>query len=111
MGRRNSPKILQITASGLKNEFPHTLLAWFDRINLMLYGSRSPLNFLTRRRDMKIQRRRPDGSNSRVLLNHSGIGDLVMADKIEEVDIIKLICDTNCLSNTPGHAVPPPAQC
>lgn len=85
--RRNSPKILQITASGLKNEFPHTLLAWFDRINLMLYGSRSPLNFLTRRRDMKIQRRRPDGSNSRVLLNHSGIGDLVMADKIEEVDV------------------------
>lgn len=85
--RRHSPRILQVTASGLKNEFPHTLLAWFDRINLMLYGSRSPLNFLTRRRDMKIQRRRPAGSNSRVLLNHSGIGDLKLADKVEDVEV------------------------
>ena len=85
--RRHSPRILQITASGLKNEFPQTLLAWFDRINLMLYGSRSPLNFLTRRRDMKIQRRRPAGSKSRVLLNHSGIGDLKLADKVEDVEV------------------------
>ncbi len=85
--RRHSPRILQITASGLKNEFPHALLAWFDRINLMLYGSRSPLNFLTRRRDMKIQRRRPNGSRSRVLLNHSGIGDLVLADNIDDTEV------------------------
>ena len=85
--RRNSPKILQVTASGLKNEFPHQLLDWFDRINLMLYGSRSPLNFLTRRRDMRIQRRKPDGSNSRVLLNHSGIGDLVLAEHNEDVEV------------------------
>ena len=85
--RRNSPKILQVTASGLKNEFPHKLLDWFDRINLMLYGSRSPLNFLTRRRDMRIQRRKPDGSNRRVLLNHSGIGDLVLAEQNEDVEV------------------------
>lgn len=85
--RRNSPRILQITASGLKNEFPHTLLSWFDRINLALFGSRSPLNFLTRRRDMKVQRRKPNGGHDRVLLNHNGIGDVVLADKIEDVRV------------------------
>ena len=86
--RKHSPRILQITCSGLKNEFPHKLLAWFDRINLMIFGSKSPLNFLTRRRDMKIERRHPNGRESRVLHNHSGVGDLVLADKIEDVQAI-----------------------
>lgn len=86
--RRCSPQILQVTASGIKNEFPRTLLKWLDRINLMLYGSKSPLNFLTRRRDMKISRRQPDGRATRVLLNHCGIGDLQLADRIEDVQTI-----------------------
>jgi len=38
--RRNSPKITQITSSGIKNQFPHKLLRWFDTLNRLLYSPR-----------------------------------------------------------------------
>lgn len=56
--QRSSPKIWQITCSGLKNEFPKHLLRWFDRLNSLLYGYYSPLNWLTKRRRMHISARK-----------------------------------------------------
>ncbi|AWL13242.1 hypothetical protein HMF8227_02793 [Saliniradius amylolyticus] len=84
--RQNSPQILQITASGIKNAFPDRLLRWFDRINRWLYGSRSPLNVFTKRRRMKIKRRTPNGGPE-VLFNHAAIGEVELAQNIEETQV------------------------
>ncbi len=72
--RDNSPNIWQITCSGFKNEFPHRLLLWFDRMNRWLYASHSPLNWFTKRRRMRIRPRKPDIYRSRRLLCESGVG-------------------------------------
>ncbi|MBT1451118.1 alkaline phosphatase family protein [Glaciecola sp. XM2] len=73
--RRNSPKILQFTCSGMHNEFPDKLLTWFERLNRWLYGHRSPLNWLTKRRNMSVKQRKPQGSE-RDVINACSIGVL-----------------------------------
>ncbi|UTF61443.1 alkaline phosphatase family protein [Gilvimarinus sp. DA14] len=72
--RKHSPEITQITASGLKNTFPASLLKWFDRLNRWLYASRSPLNLFTKRRRMKVRQRHVPGQKHDRLLNQCGIG-------------------------------------
>ncbi len=68
---KNSPQITQITSSGIKNQFPVRLLAFFAKLNRILYGQKSPLNLFTKRRRMKVIARTVKGQE---LLNHSGIG-------------------------------------
>ncbi|GAA6150923.1 alkaline phosphatase D family protein [Pseudoteredinibacter isoporae] len=85
--RKNSPRILQATASGFKNAFPGTLLSWLDRLNRLFYGSRSPLNWFTQRRRMRIRHRRPNDKKSRTLYNQAGYGELLLADNIEDVEV------------------------
>ena len=72
--RTNSPRIWQITSSGIKNEFPRPLLKWLDRFNQWFYGPYSPLNLFTKRRRMKIRQRIPVGREHRRLIPDSGIG-------------------------------------
>lgn len=73
--RRSSPHIWQITSSGIRNRFPVGLLDVLDRLNRWLYAPRSPLNLLTRRRNMHITPRRHDAaSHGERLLNACGIG-------------------------------------
>ncbi|MDD7908830.1 alkaline phosphatase family protein [Pseudovibrio exalbescens] len=74
-GRSGGPDIWQICSSGIKNEFPASLLSKLDHLNRWLYSPRSPLNWLTRRRGMKVIPRKPEGMpHGRRLLNASGIG-------------------------------------
>ncbi|HRI56227.1 alkaline phosphatase D family protein [Thauera sp.] len=74
-GQVRGPDIWQITSSGLRNSFPPRLLDVLDRANRWLYAPRSPLNWLTRRRHMRVIPRKPDGiPHGRRLLNGSGIG-------------------------------------
>ena len=69
------PDIWQICSSGLRNTFPDRLLATLDHLNRWLYSPRSPLNWLTRRRSMRVIPRKPEGTpHGRRLLNASGIG-------------------------------------
>ncbi|WP_024953108.1 hypothetical protein [Cobetia crustatorum] len=73
--RRSSPHVWQITSSGIRNRFPVGLLDVLDRLNRWLYAPRSPLNLLTRRRNMRITPRRHDAaSHGERLLNACGIG-------------------------------------
>jgi hypothetical protein len=72
--RQNSPKIWQITCSGLKNEFPEPLITWLGRINRWLYAKHSPLNWFTKRRRMLISQRNHTGCHYKKLWNKSGIG-------------------------------------
>ncbi len=75
--KRNSPEIWQITSSGIKNEFPHRLLEWLDRLNRWLFAPWSPLNWFTKRRRMRIRPRLPEGRDAgERLWNHAGIGDV-----------------------------------
>ncbi len=74
-GRGEGPRIWQICSSGLRNEFPRRLLAALDWINRWLYSPRSPMNWFTSRRRMRIVPRKPEGAEpGRRLLNASGIG-------------------------------------
>jgi hypothetical protein len=79
--RRNSPKIVQVTSSGIKNEFPEKLLNWLDKLNQLLYARRSPLNWFTQRRRMSIRVRKPNDNPTRTLSNGSGIGYIRFTDK------------------------------
>jgi hypothetical protein len=83
---RSSAKILQITCSGLKNQFPASLLNTLDRLNQLLYGRFSPLNWFTKRRRMKIKERTPSAGNSKSLFNGSGIGQLTLSNNNDTIE-------------------------
>ncbi len=69
------PDIWQITSSGLRNEFPEKLLNILDLVNRWLFSPRSPLNWFTKRRRMRIVPRKPEGhADGRRVLNGAGIG-------------------------------------
>lgn len=75
--QKQIPAIWQITSSGIKNEFPATLIEWFDRLNRWMFAPWSPLNLLTQRSAFRIWPRLPEGrSAGERLWNHSGIGDV-----------------------------------
>lgn len=95
--RRNSPHITQFTSSGLHNEFPPALLKWFDRLNRWFYGHRSPLNWLTKRRNMSVRQREPD-NHSGTLVNRCNIGVLTLNEDASQVDCALLCSDGNYIS-------------
>jgi hypothetical protein len=79
--RQHSPRLWQITSSGVKNTFPDTLLDVFDRLNRWLYAPLSPLNWFTKRRKLAVYPRDPDRARAgERLWNASGIG-LVTLDE------------------------------
>ncbi|MBF0244782.1 MAG: alkaline phosphatase family protein [Planctomycetes bacterium] len=81
-GRGHSPRIWQICSSGLRNEFPPRLLTTLDHLNRWLYSPRSPLNWFTLRRRMRVSPRKPEGTpHGRRLLEGSSIG-LVELDEM-----------------------------
>ncbi|CAM3030921.1 hypothetical protein BZK31_23360 [Pseudomonas floridensis] len=80
--RSGGPRIWQITSSGIKNEFPRRLLDTFDRLNRWLYSPRSPLNWFTKRRLMKVIPRTPEHSKAgERLWNSAGVGQVLFNDK------------------------------
>jgi hypothetical protein len=80
--RKAGPRIWQITSSGIKNEFPPALLEWFDRLNRWLYSPRSPLNWLTKRRRMRIVPHVPEHAEAgERLWNSAGIGQVFFNEK------------------------------
>jgi hypothetical protein len=81
--RRNSPNITQFTCSGIHNQFPETLIRWFERLNRWFYGHRSPLNWLTKRRNMTIREREAEHTK-RDIVNASSIGLLELDEKGHE---------------------------
>ena len=69
------PKIWQICSSGIKNKWPDKLITILDRGNRWAFSPRSPLNWFTKRRGMRVIPRKPVGTpHGRRILNASGIG-------------------------------------
>ncbi|WP_312255979.1 alkaline phosphatase family protein [Stutzerimonas nitrititolerans] len=92
--RASGPQLWQITSSGVKNEFPRRLLDWFDRLNRWLYAPWSPLNWLTKRRQLEVVPRLPDRRNAgERLWNGSGIGLLVLDPSGRPLEIHQLNAD------------------
>jgi hypothetical protein len=89
--RSGNPHIWQVTSSGLKNEFPQRLLDWFDRLNRWLYSPRSPLNWLTKRRRMRVVPRIPQHSKAgERLWNSAGVGQVFFDDQGRPTAIYQL---------------------
>jgi len=84
--KRSSSRILQVTCSGIKNQFPLSLLNVLEKINRYLYASYSPLNWFTKRRRMKIQVRKPDIDIDTSLYNGSGIGQIKLSNNNETIE-------------------------
>lgn len=89
--RGGIPHIWQVTSSGLKNEFPQSLLDWFDRLNRWLYSPRSPLNWFTKRRKMRVVPRIPEHSKAgERLWNSAGVGQVFFDAEGRPTDIYQL---------------------
>ncbi|MDF2642564.1 MAG: hypothetical protein K0R45_1837 [Pseudomonas sp.] len=92
--RSGGPRLWQITSSGIKNEFPRRLLDTFDRLNRWLYSPRSPLNWFTKRRLMKVVPRIPAHSKAgERLWNSAGIGQVFLNEQGQPVLINQLNAD------------------
>lgn len=72
--RAHSPRLWQITASGFKNRFPEPLLSFCEWCDRVLFSPLSPLNWLTKRKRMRIDRRDPDTPGPKRLVNASAVG-------------------------------------
>lgn len=93
---RSSSKIVQITSSGIKNQFPKSLLSTLDTLNRYLYAPYSPLNWFTKRRQMKISVRKPQHESTQksvngTLFNGSGIGQITLTNDDDIVEA-KTLC-------------------
>ena len=98
-GRVRGPDIWQICSSGVRNAFPTRLLAVLDHLNRWLYSPRSPLNWFTRRRNMRVIPRKPEGARAgRRLLNGSGIGLVELDDEGAPWRIRELLADGRVVS-------------
>ncbi|MEM8702428.1 MAG: alkaline phosphatase family protein [Pseudomonadota bacterium] len=85
------PKIWQICSSGIKNTWPDRLIAALDRGNRLAFSPRSPLNWLTKRRGMRIVPRKPQGTpGGRRILNASGIGVVELDDQGAPTNILQI---------------------
>ncbi|TQV77352.1 alkaline phosphatase family protein [Aliikangiella marina] len=74
-GSKQSSNIWQITSSGIKNEFPKKLLDILDRLNRWLFSPKSPLNWFTKRRSLRVIPHKPiPSSRGERLVNASGMG-------------------------------------
>ncbi|PSW19855.1 alkaline phosphatase family protein [Photobacterium sanctipauli] len=98
---KSSPNIYQITSSGIKNEFPNALLRVCDFMDRMLYSPRSPLNFFTKRKRLKIYKRDPDTKGSHRLINRSAIGEVRLDEQGKPVDIAILTAEGEQVSFPP----------
>ena len=101
--RNSSPNIYQITSSGIKNEFPNTLLRVCDFMDRILYSPRSPLNWLTKRKRLKIFKRDPDLPGNHRLINRSAIGEVRLDEDGKPVDISILTAEGERVSFPPTH--------
>jgi hypothetical protein len=90
--KRNSPQILQFTCSGIKNRFPDRLLSVFDRLNRIFYTTRSPLNFLTKRRRMKITERTPDNGQDAEHINPCALGVMRLPEQ-RDFELSDVTCE------------------
>lgn len=73
-------RIWQLTASGIKNEFPRKLINILDKLDSILYGPKSPLNFFTKRWHMEVDKHQTKGEGQKYLVSDSAISLITLSD-------------------------------
>lgn len=66
-------RIWQLTASGIKNEFPRKLINILDKLDSILYAPKSPLNFFTKRWHMEVDKHQTKGDGQKYLVSDAAI--------------------------------------
>ncbi|MCQ8876500.1 alkaline phosphatase D family protein [Pseudoalteromonas shioyasakiensis] len=66
-------RIWQLTASGIKNEFPRKLINILDKLDSILYAPKSPLNFFTKRWQMEVDKHQTKGEGQKYLVSDAAI--------------------------------------
>ncbi|MGX1500365.1 hypothetical protein ACSSV1_005430 [Labrenzia sp. MBR-25] len=95
----DGPKIWQICSSGIKNKWPDKLINILDRGNRWAFSPRSPLNWFTKRRGMRVIPRKPVGTpHGRRLLNASGIGLVELDETGAPIHIHEVMPDGSFVS-------------
>ncbi len=70
---KHDNRIWQLTASGIKNEFPKKLIKVLDKLDSWLYAPYSPLNLFTKRWQMNVGKHPIVGSKKTYLVSDSSI--------------------------------------
>lgn len=70
---RHHNRIWQLTASGIKNEFPKGLLAILEKLDIALFAPWSPFNLFTKRWQLAVSKHKSDYENGRYLVSDSAI--------------------------------------
>ncbi|WP_208998535.1 alkaline phosphatase D family protein [Roseibium aquae] len=99
------PEIWQICSSGIKNTWPEKLIAYLDHANRWAFSPGSPLNWLTKRRGMRVIPRKPVGTpHGRRILNASGIGLVELEKTGAPKAIYQLTADGRKVAFVPREA-------
>ncbi|WP_063371837.1 hypothetical protein [Pseudoalteromonas luteoviolacea] len=70
---RHHNRIWQLTASGIKNEFPKGLLNILEKLDTWLFATWSPFNLFTKRWQLAVSKHRSDYGKGRYLVSDSAI--------------------------------------
>lgn len=91
---QNGPEIWQICSSGIKNTWPDKLIRTLDFGNRWAFAPKSPLNWFTKRRGMRVIPRKPVGTpHGQRILNASGIGLVELDETGAPTRICQLTAD------------------
>ncbi|MBQ4812843.1 metallophosphatase [Pseudoalteromonas luteoviolacea] len=70
---RHHNRIWQLTASGIKNEFPKGLLNILEKLDTWLFATWSPFNLFTKRWQLAVSKHKSDYGKGRYLVSDSAI--------------------------------------
>ncbi|WP_417699876.1 alkaline phosphatase D family protein [Pseudoalteromonas lipolytica] len=77
---KHKNRIWQLTASGIKNEFPRKLINVLDKLDSILYAPKSPLNFFTKRWQMEVDKHQTKGDGQKYLVSNAAISLIELND-------------------------------
>ncbi|CCQ12173.1 hypothetical protein PALB_30740 [Pseudoalteromonas luteoviolacea B = ATCC 29581] len=87
---KHDNRIWQLTASGIKNEFPKKLIKLLDKLDTWLYSPLSPLNLFTKRWKMSVDKHSlTDSQSNQFLISSSSISLVTMREgRLEKYELI-----------------------
>ncbi|MEI5638738.1 MULTISPECIES: alkaline phosphatase D family protein [unclassified Pseudoalteromonas] len=86
---RHDNRIWQLTASGIKNEFPKSLIRVLDKLDTILYAKYSPLNLFTKRWQLKVSKHNSSHGTQGYLVSDSAISLVTLeAGKLEKYELL-----------------------
>lgn len=86
---KHDNRIWQLTASGIKNEFPKKLINVLDKLDSWLYAPYSPLNLFTKRWKMNVGKHETEQYPGKYLISDSSISLVTLREgKLEKYQLL-----------------------